>query len=125
MYGLFGIIFFYYFYYNDIYEFQEISENSESEIDGYISFGNSWKECRMIVFINFDSECSIISDVRISDRDMLYFSIEYYSLSDGLIIGIQFLISQEYIYSYLGKFSRSVRSVGFDYFEYEEYNFSR
>lgn len=42
----------------------------------------------MIVFINFDSECSIISDVRISDRDMLYFSIEYYSLSDGLIIGI-------------------------------------
>lgn len=125
MYGPSGTTLSHHSHHNDIHELQEISENSESETDGHTSSGNSWKECRMTVSTNSDSECSTIPDARTPDRDMLHSSTEHYSLSDGLITGTQSPTSQEYTYSYPGKSSRSVRSVGSDHSEHEEYNFSR
>ncbi|XP_048757568.2 tetratricopeptide repeat protein 28-like isoform X3 [Ostrea edulis] len=120
MYGPAGTTLSHHSHHNDIHDLQEISENSESETDGHTSSGNSWKECRMTVSTNSDSECSTIPDARTPDRDMLQSSTEHYSLSDGLIT--QSLSSQEYTYSYPGK---SSGSGGSDSLEHEEYDFSR
>ena len=124
MYGPAGTTLSHHSHHTDIHELQEISENSESETDGHTSSGNSWKECRMTVSTNSDSECSTIPNSRTPDQDMLHSSTEHYSLSDGLIT--QSPSSQEYTYSYSGKSSRRVRSSGgSDHSEHEEYKFSR
>ncbi|XP_061166629.1 tetratricopeptide repeat protein 28-like [Saccostrea echinata] len=125
MYGPSGTTLSHHSHHNDIHELQEISENSESETDGHTSSGNSWKEYRMTVSTNSDSECSTIPDARTPDRDMLQSSTEHYSLSDGFGTQSPSSCTQEYTYSYPAKLSGSVRSGGSDYSEHEEYNFSR
>ena len=67
---------------SDMNELHEISENSESETDVQSSGKGSWRECRMTVSTNSESDASTIPEC--NEGDSLQSSTEQYQLSLGL-----------------------------------------